>query len=736
MDNEKVTVDVERLRRDIEANIECLCRALFPSGEKAGREWCIADTSGNKGKSLKIELVTVGKKGLYQDWATGHTGDFIKLIKERYGICFSEVARKIAGVLGTDYFLSRDRTAGTSKAHCKTTQEPKPPATINWTRHVEELKLCPDPLLVQSANRKWSQEFCAHLLEHELIGSYEGNLAFPSFQGGSVVAMHVRPNDPSKDWFYLPAGLIHGIYATNDPCGAKRAVVAESYWDLFSYLDLTNLYRDDDTAGLCTRGANGQSRVDGLITSQSQVIILAQNDPPGQNWLEKVRELIGRPVLSVQCPAGIKDFSDWRSSGATPEQVQAATLELETLQPKPDSQSSRQQAHEEKQPRELRKLCGASIIDYAQRNIDMSQSLLGNRWLSRKRGAFVIAPSGHGKSSFAIQTAICWACSRAAFAIKPNIPFRTLIVQSEDDDNDVIEMAQMCERMELTKAERDLVQHNTHIELLDDAVGQQFFSALDDFLTQYPADLLMINPYQAYQGGELTDDKLNNQFLRQRLSRRLNEHNCAALVIHHTPKTTYQNVDAYSWYDWMDQMAGGAALTNWARAILVIAPSKIPGTYRFIAAKRYEKIQWQQREYWFSHSVEDAIPLWVPSSQEQILLAGKNKKPGAEEVLSKIPVLDPILQEKLYEIMNHPPFNLGIDAIKRAVRLLLAEEKIFKHPSHVRVLKALSVTPKLSPPISMDNVNDPPIHILFRYCHPQCEWNVNDPMIFIRQKTP
>jgi hypothetical protein len=525
-------------------------------------------------------------------------------------------------------------------------------------------------------------------------------------QGGTVVAMHVRPNDPNKDWFYQPAGLIHGLYATNDPSGAKRAVVAESYWDLFSYLDLTNFYLDDNTAGLCTRGANGQSRLEGLISPQAQeVIILAQNDAPGQSWLQKVRELIGRPILSVQCPIGIKDFSDWRSSGATLEQVQAATVELEALPPKPKSQADPQPAHEENQLREPRKLCGTSIIDYAQRDIDMSQSLLGNRWLSRKRGAFVIAPSGHGKSSFGVQATICWACSRAAFAIKPNNPLRILIVQSEDDDNDVIEMARMCERMELTKAERDLVRQNTHIELLDDAVGPQFFMALDDFMSQYPPDLLLINPYQAYQGGELADDKLNNEFLRQQLGRRLNEHNCAALVIHHTPKTTYQNVDAYNWYDWMYQMAGGAALTNWARAILVIAPSKTPGIYRFIAAKRYEKIQWQQRECWFSHSVEDGIPLWVPSSHEQILLAGKNKRPGAEEVLSKIPVLDPILQEKLYEVMNHAPFNLGIDAIKRAVRLLLAEGKIFKHSIARSGVKSAIGYAKTKPTDDQGNVN-------------------------------
>jgi hypothetical protein len=349
---------------------------------------------------------------------------------------------------------------------------------------------------------------------------------------------------------------------------------------------------------------------------------------------------------------------------------------------------------------ELRLFRGASILDYAGREIDMSQSVLGNRWLSRQRGAFVIAPSGHGKSSFTIQATICWACGRVAFGIKPNTLPRILIIQSEDDDNDVIEMAQMCQRLNLSDNEKELVRRNTHVELVDDVTGDGFFRALDVYLKQFPCDLVIINPYTAYQGGALVDDERNNQFLRVNLQALLNRHNCAALIIHHTPKTNYQNVDTYSWYDWMYTMAGGAALTNWARAILVIAPSKTPGTYRFIAAKRFDKIEWQSREYWYSHSVENDVMLWVPSKEEQILAAGKNKKAGPEEVLSQIPEREPISQEKLYAVMNKPPFNMGIESIKRSVRLFLTEGEIFKHliaRDGIKSAVGYSKTPPIDP---------------------------------------
>jgi hypothetical protein len=107
------------------------------------------------------------------------------------------------------------------------------------------------------------------------------------------------------------------------------------------------------------------------------------------------------------------------------------------------------------------------------------------------------------------------------------------------------------------------------------------------------------------------------------------------------------------WYDWMYAMSGCATLTNWARAVLVLAPSKVPGTYRLIAAKRFDEIQWTEREYWFSHSHEtikiagkeiDVIK-WVPSSAVQISSAkptpkAKKKNPDLEEVWKEMSLLE------------------------------------------------------------------------------------------------
>jgi hypothetical protein len=105
------------------------------------------------------------------------------------------------------------------------------------------------------------------------------------------------------------------------------------------------------------------------------------------------------------------------------------------------------------------------------------------------------------------------------------------------------------------------------------------------------------------------------RFLHAKLNPILTKFGCAAIIVHHTPKTNFTRLENMQWYDWMYAMSGCASLTNWARAVLVLAPSKVPGTYRLIAAKRFEEIGWTEREYWLSHSKDTIRTRTVGSSR-------------------------------------------------------------------------------------------------------------------------
>lgn len=122
---------------------------------------------------------------------------------------------------------------------------------------------------------------------------------------------------------------------------------------------------------------------------------------------------------------------------------------------------------------------GGDLLNASLRSIDLSAVLAGDRWLSRKTGSLIIAPSGHGKSSLSIQLAVAWACGRVCFGIKPKASWRILIVQAEDDDNDVTEFSKCIERMELDEAEREAVRKNKRAGVTTNA-GRRAFCPFPD----------------------------------------------------------------------------------------------------------------------------------------------------------------------------------------------------------------------------------------------------------------
>jgi len=66
--------------------------------------------------------------------------------------------------------------------------------------------------------------------------------------------------------------------------------------------------------------------------------------------------------------------------------------------------------------------------------------LLRHRFLRRGGGALLCGPTGIGKSSFAIQCAICWALGKDCFGIQAARPLKSLLIQAENDDGDLAEM--------------------------------------------------------------------------------------------------------------------------------------------------------------------------------------------------------------------------------------------------------------------------------------------------------
>jgi AAA domain len=266
---------------------------------------------------------------------------------------------------------------------------------------------------------------------------------------------------------------------------------------------------------------------------------------------------------------------------------------------------------------------------------------------------FIVAPSGMGKSTLSIQMAVLWCCGLIAFGITPRKALRILIVQAEDDQGDCTEMSQVMEHLNLTGAQKQQVADNSVLIRCNNLVGKDFIDALRAELDQArldgkPFDLVIINPYAVYLGADTKNDAACAQFLNEWLNPVLSDFNIAVILIHHTPKTSFQNTDKFKLWDWMYSGAGCAGITNWARAMMAIKPeTENMEVFRFIAAKRGKRIDDWNGEFdrYFAWSTIPGVLRWEDATAAQIAKAtaavSNRKSVNLVIALRQVPPVDP-----------------------------------------------------------------------------------------------
>ncbi len=245
-------------------------------------------------------------------------------------------------------------------------------------------------------------------------------------------------------------------------------------------------------------------------------------------------------------------------------------------------------------------------------------ALFRRGWLRKGGGAFVVAPSGVGKSVFTLQAAVCWAMGRPAFGVAPVRPLKILVIQSEDDREEIAQFRNSVRRGLADEFGFD--EGEIHFVLgTDDAAtarvlfhqavglwGESFVEEVGALLDAYPdVDLVIVNPFQAYFGGDCAKNAELSQFFRSWLDREIKDpgdegkDRAAVMFVHHTNKPPNDRDLREGWGTDMFAAyigAGGAEIVNWARAILSIMPTKVPGVYRLVAGKRGQRLGWTDAE--------------------------------------------------------------------------------------------------------------------------------------------
>src|ERR1700728_1127290 len=161
--------------------------------------------------------------------------------------------------------------------------------------------------------------------------------------------------------------------------------------------------------------------------------------------------------------------------------------------------------------------------------------LLCDRFLCRGGGLLLCGPTGIGKSSWAMQSAILWALGRESFGITPARPLKSLLIQAENDDGDLAEMRDgVTTGLGLSADETKAACDNIIVVREDSRTGLCFFSeVVSPLLTAHRPDLLWIDPALAYIGAAGSAQEDVTRFLRTGLNPLVREFNCGAVVVHH-----------------------------------------------------------------------------------------------------------------------------------------------------------------------------------------------------------
>lgn len=299
------------------------------------------------------------------------------------------------------------------------------------------------------------------------------------------------------------------------------------------------------------------------------------------------------------------------------------------------------------------------------------------RFLCKGYGSWIIASSGLGKSSLAIQQAILWCLGRPFFGTFPVRPLRILFVQSENDEGDMAEPVQgVLDSIELTPEDVKSIDDRLKIIRCRGLTGTAFCQWLESQISKHKADIVYVDPLLRFAGVDVTRTDQATRLLNDSLDPILARTGVVLIGIHHTgkPKQDKTYTKGMTIYDYMYSGLGSSELVNWARAVTVILPIA-EGIFEVKLAKRGKRA-WathpdgsQTTSIYLQHH-EDRI-FWLqiePPEQYQ------ETKRGVEGRPSKV---DQIAAMNLHSFCAACiPEGEGLNEISKRLEIWLAHEKI------------------------------------------------------------
>lgn len=220
--------------------------------------------------------------------------------------------------------------------------------------------------------------------------------------------------------------------------------------------------------------------------------------------------------------------------------------------------------------------------------------LIKGAWLEKGCGAFLVSTAGTGKSIWMTQFSLSMTMGVSFSGLTPYRPLSIWVIQSEDSPRRVA-----VDREDIIAGlTEDYPEYNWRAAAkkviflqMTGSTGATFLKQLRDELTvakqegEVP-DVVIINPYMAFMGGDISVNRDNSAFLRggnlggektEGLQSILEDFHVAALIAHHTGKPPSEKEIA----SWIKnsmpeyQCCGASDITNWGRSFITMM--KMPG---------------------------------------------------------------------------------------------------------------------------------------------------------------
>lgn len=263
------------------------------------------------------------------------------------------------------------------------------------------------------------------------------------------------------------------------------------------------------------------------------------------------------------------------------------------------------------------------------------RALFKRGYLRKGHALCLVSCAGVGKSVISLQLALAWSIGKPCFGIEPVRPLRIGVFTFEDDSEDNADFRrdyrEGFKREGWTEEEIDRALASVEFIDLGGKTDEAFAEALADIQRENPRDLYIVNPLgDIMDEFDASDNAEAKHFFKRVLDPVLKgatdaRTECALVLVGHTGKAPKSAKDregfmrgTFAQYD----AAGAAALMNWTRAILMIAPTSSPGDFILLGAKRQARLGWKDadgkatNERFISYSPD--IKFWIPTPEERV----------------------------------------------------------------------------------------------------------------------